>query len=660
MANFRKCLLAFALVALLAGLASAQSALQCTVNASVTPTVRAEGLAELLGDVVLNCTGGTPTTAGQPIPTANVVIYTTVPLTSRIVSYPFTEVLLLIDDPHTTTNASPLTLCDPTGANAGVCPINGITNVLAAGTNGGVGTVGPYNGATAARPNVFQSRITGTNQVTFFGVPIDPPGTTGTRVIRVTNLRGNANYLGASTSLVPQTIVANISVSPSNLLPLNNPQQTVAYIQKGLTTSTTGTLKTFVQCNDENPKLAASPSATVIPDQGSFSVVFTEGFPAAWKEKNIAIHLANQLYATVAPAYPGDVSQDVPGANYYSESGFLANGTAPSPLSAPSGYGPFLATNGSFASGATGQPLAGKADQGTRLIVNFDSVPSGTQLFVPAILNLTVPVFAATSPNYVSGIAVLVSTDANGAGTYTRAGFSSANGLAQITITSGSGVAVYEILYTNPNQSEQLSVPVTVAYAANQGNNLPAPGVTSTVAGNFAPLSTVTTYDITNTAPIPRFAKSNTPASGYTVVKCSCNILFPWVVYTQGYDTGIAIANTSADPWGDTPQAGAVTINYYTSGTAPAAQTTTSTVPAGAALVFTLSGGGNYGIGGISSGFAGYIIAQAQFQYCHAYAYISSFGALPSSPGTSEGYLGIVLDKSGLNRTGQAGEVQGH
>ena len=56
------------------------------------------------------------------------------------------------------------------------------------------------------------------------------------------------------------------------------------------------------------------------------------------------------------------------------------------------------------------------------------------------------------------------------------------------------------------------------------------------------------------------------------------------------------------------------------------------------------------GLDGRAAGFAGYIIAQAQFQYCHAFAFIGALGALPTSPGISEGYLALILDTPGLVR----------
>jgi hypothetical protein len=35
------------------------AAFQCVANAGVPPLMRAEGITELTGDIVLNCTGGT-------------------------------------------------------------------------------------------------------------------------------------------------------------------------------------------------------------------------------------------------------------------------------------------------------------------------------------------------------------------------------------------------------------------------------------------------------------------------------------------------------------------------------------------------------------------------------------------------------------------------
>ena len=96
-----------------------------------------------------------------------------------------------------------------------------------------------------------------------------------------------------------------------------------------------------------------------------------------------------------------------------------------------------------------------------------------------------------------------------------------------------------------------------------------------------------------------------------------------------GFDTGIAISNTSRDPFANQNtrlQAGTCTLNYYGGttggGAAPAAQTTNAAVEAGAQLLFVLSSGGNLGVAA-TPGFQGYIIAQCRFQYAHGFAFVT-------------------------------------
>ena len=301
MADFRKWFLAFAVTALLCTMvipANAQSipqALACTANAGNPPTVRAEGLTELVGDVVLRCTGGEPTAPGAIVPSANISISLSTNITSKITATPdWTEALLLVDEPHSAINPTvPLRVCGDTttgetAAGTGVCTLLGAP--VAAGGLPGIGT---YNGNNTSgnggnyRPNVFQGRRTADNQITFFGVPVDPPGTGTVRSYRITNVRANASQLGVSSTLVPSQITMYISVTGS--LPIQNPQITVAYVQVGLTVSN-GT-KSFVQCEGQFPGLyAGTPEDTITPQ---FAVTFKEGFPASWKEDNIATHLAN-------------------------------------------------------------------------------------------------------------------------------------------------------------------------------------------------------------------------------------------------------------------------------------------------------------------------------------------------------------------------------
>jgi hypothetical protein len=311
------------------------------------------------------------------------------------------------------------------------------------------------------------------------------------------------------------------------------------------------------------------------------------------------------------------------------------------------------------------------------------NVGAGTSIFAPSVVPLVLA--GSCASNFLStcvtsgGYAVLVTgTDANGnggalstgtPGAFTAAGTGPFAPLCQasssstfcstpataITVSGNSGVVVYEIVQANPNAIEQLVVPINTAFISNTGSNLPGLGqLTQTT--QFAPQSTVATAS--SSAPIPRFCPGK-PASNFIAINsCSCNLLFPFVTNQAGFDTGVAIANTSLDIYGTAPQAGTVTLNYFGGttggGAAPAAQTSQS-VPAGQELVFTVSNGGGFGITA-TPGFQGYIIAAAKFQYCHGFAFISDLGAQK----LAEGYLAIGLDTSGLNRTGQTGEVQGH
>src|SRR6516164_8735799 len=138
MADFRKLIYALALVAMLAGLtipASAQSQpFVCQTNGGVPPIIRAEGYTELVGDLTLNCNGGTPTTAGATVPQVNFQIFMNTGVTSKLLTSPifggWSEALLIVDEPHSAVNPGRQLLnCGATGApdngpsGAGVCAI---------------------------------------------------------------------------------------------------------------------------------------------------------------------------------------------------------------------------------------------------------------------------------------------------------------------------------------------------------------------------------------------------------------------------------------------------------------------------------------------------------------------------------------------------------
>jgi hypothetical protein len=633
MADFRKWLLAFAVVALLLGMgtsASAQvnnAAFACTANAGVPPIVRAEGIAELIGDLILNCTGGTFTPAGLPIPQSNVQIFLNTNVTSRTYAGNLSEAILTIDEPFPSAaeTPTPVSASPSTGAPIGQlgCQAINSANCLITSSGAGVGATGSYNG-TAGHYNVFQGMQNGPSQVVWLGVPIDAPATAGTRVIRITNVRANACQLGVSSTLIPTQIVMFIAVNGSQQVTINQPQQTVAFIQPGLIA--TNKTATFVQCVNINGTLLSSTAAG--GQVGSIAVTATEGFASSFKVRNYA-----QLFTGATSNAPNGLPpsavgfQNVLGFPYNTESGFVSST-------------PGISPNGS------GTGAIGLADQGTQISFTVSNIGAGVNIFAPA----WVPLVPATG-GPATGLAVLLGATFSG-GTAPQ---------VAVTVSGNTAAVTYEVWYSNPNVIESMSLSVFAAAISNTGQNLPATGV-SQVAINFAPTSTVQTTS--QTAPVPRFCSVATPKTFFSINACTCDLLFPFVTNIAGFDTGIALANTSLDPFGTTPQSGPVVLNYYGSttggGAAPPAFKT-QTVPAGQELIFTLSGGGNFGVPA-TPGFNGYIIAVAQFQYCHAFAFISDVGAQR----LAEGYLAIQLDEPfnlgivPLTRTGQLGENQAH
>jgi len=660
MADFRKWFFAFAVVALLLGLgttANAQIGLSgptfaCTANAAVPPVVRAEGLTELVGDLTLNCTGGSPTAAGALIPLSNVTVFLNAAVTSRLVgSGSLSEATLMIDEPHAVlgTSNSPVpdtqtplpgspqqVLCGsaafPGNGQGAACPITG--------TFVGVPSPSPYDptapGRAGKTANVFSGIQNSASSIIWLGVPIDAPGTAGERVIRVTNVRvALGSSLGVSSTFVPTSVTMFIAINGSQQVAISGQQQTVAVVQLGLIAG--NKTANFLQCISNNDGLIASGGT--VNNKPDFTITLTEGFPSSFKRRNYAL-------TSDGVTAPAPVDQNVPGFAYNTESGFYAHAL-------------FTAT-----------PIVGLADTGTRFLITFNNIGAGVHIFTGTTAPLqnsagvtttpSQPLAPVTPPNlFANGQIDLVTGDINGNGS-SLSSIAGTGGLAEVNYSGTTGYATYEVANSDPTVIESATIPVYVAFISATSQNLPAPGA-STVTASFAPISTVATASAT--APIPRFTNLSSPSAAFTINLCTCNLLFPFVTNQAGFDTGVALANTSLDTFGTSAQQGTVKLTYFGStagGGAAPPPFTTQTVPAGQELIFNLSSGGNFGVPA-TPGFEGYIIATANFQYCHAFVFISDVGAQK----LAEGYLAIQLDfpfnlTAIGSRTGVDGENEGH
>ena len=144
--NFRRFITAIALLALCVGLASAQvqvgtigtggaGALSCSASVAAPPLLRSEGITDLIGDIVLTCTGGPAPTITTPtataIPTANITVSLGTNVTSRILDTTTnaSEALLLVDEPGSN-------LAGVVAGSGPLAPQTNCTNPLSGATSG--------------------------------------------------------------------------------------------------------------------------------------------------------------------------------------------------------------------------------------------------------------------------------------------------------------------------------------------------------------------------------------------------------------------------------------------------------------------------------------------------------------------------------------------
>jgi len=608
-------------------------------------------MTELIGDIVLTCTGGSPATVGAAIPTANITVSLGTQVTSRLLGAFGTtnssEALLLIDEPGASGLPSPVTGFGPSapqvlcansavGAGPGGCTEYALN---ATAVNGGTIQVAASAATGTATPgaNIFIGNVT-SNQVTFQGVPVLAPVSAGVqRIFRITNVRANVAGLGGGGLPGTTQLLASVSISGSTSLPVNNPVQIAGFIQQGLTVAfrnscNSGALAAagagFNQCG---------PGNTSGNPLGAAVLSYSENFGTAFKTRVAPTATTNGQAA---------VTQNIPGTIYNSESGFVL----------PAG------SIASFGGVVTNTNQIGLADYGTRLKAVFNNIPAGVRLFV-SVTNLAANTSSNSTLANNSSYAVLVNgeatPDANGAAPQ-LAPTTGVNGtvtggttaLYELQIAGGTATAVWEVINTIPATNETLLFGVWTQFTANPGNNSPPPG-TATVNMSYAPtppvaFSASAGSQASLTLTIPRFADTSTARNVLAINICQTLLLFPFVTNVSGFDTGIAIANTSTDPVGTGAQNGACVLNWY-DGTGKTPSVNTGNIATG--TVYTTLASTS------AAGFTGYMMALCNFQYAHGFAFISDIGAR----NLAMGYLALVVNNGSISRSGApAAETLGH
>jgi hypothetical protein len=271
------------------------------------------------------------------------------------------------------------------------------------------------------------------------------------------------------------------------------------------------------------------------------------------------------------------------------------------------------------------------ANANTQVNIVITDLPAGVTISWPTVVNSTAT-FAGPPPPpiFTSRLELLTGVNVATGATYEYT--SSDQGLSD---------GIQEVFNITPVITVALTSSVGVSTA--QGRLYPATGTTSVPRFNH-PLGCGDPFGPNASCPF------------VTVTKCVTNLLFPFVANVAGFDTGVAIANTSYDVMAISPttttQQGPLNLYLYKSFAEPG--------PAPAPAVFTVANvsAGNTWAGTMSTipqfaGSTGYLIAVAQFQFAHGFGFIS-FAPSAGNLVLAEGYTANVIPDVALTGNARA------
>jgi hypothetical protein len=268
------------------------------------------------------------------------------------------------------------------------------------------------------------------------------------------------------------------------------------------------------------------------------------------------------------------------------------------------------------------------ATQGVQLLLTFAGIPSGVTLGGCGV-----------SVNLPNGNVSTTATATTSAATVT-----SSNNTQTISFSNAfppdlTVIESVNFFCTTLTVGSSATLPLTpgnitvTATLAPTGNALSSSGavLTSATAGQ-----------------VPRYANNPLPSPALTVIviaPAQTNMLIPFVVAEGGYDTGIAIANTTTDPFGTSfgarAQNGAITFTIYPrTGSSCTVTPSSSAVGIGLTSAGLLESGRTYTVllsellkvagSNCPATMTGYVFAVANFTHGHGSAFVTDFRAFTS------------------------------
>jgi len=306
--------------------------------------------------------------------------------------------------------------------------------------------------------------------------------------------------------------------------------------------------------------------------------------------------------------------------------------------------------------------IVGNTSGQQRIAVTFSSVPAGVGVILPTAVEIKKP--GAVSYGGGGLFARLLDPAAIAAGGQ-NAGATTlllSAGTSATVLSPSSSVRNVTVYYqldlgTDLTAVDSIEILPSVYFAAGA----PDLSVTAGISAALAPSGTATVN--TSGVLFQRFggASVNAAGSGNWLTfggSCGCTLLFPYVTDASGYDTGIAVANTSkkitGTVFGSDETSGPLTLRFFNAadGTVTTQCTNTSspgTCPGnvslapGATFAHVVSqNNATWGLKSVAN-FTGYVAVTGNFNFCHGFGYISAAGAGPLTPGMSVGYQPVVV-----------------
>ena len=261
----------------------------------------------------------------------------------------------------------------------------------------------------------------------------------------------------------------------------------------------------------------------------------------------------------------------------------------------------FTTLAGSDGVNVLGAPVLGL--QGVRFRIHLEKVPNGVSIYTPEIMSAAstaivggFPATGSVTASVGTATAVLVLVTGNNAdgsgGAFTGAVPN------QYDLQTATGTGTFDIVYEVTTNSQTPLVPAAGGAVLGATDtfliNVVLTGTGSVATGAITgQLSPGPVGPPASAASIPQFAAGKS-GPVVNVSLCASYLLFPWLVNTNdgNYDSGIAIANTTADPSviGTVGQTGDVTAYFYPSdGSASFSQSIATGLKPGATATFVLS-----------------------------------------------------------------------